>query len=92
MFDSRAEAERVADHLVPQLGLSRSVIRLDADADSMTTAGSAPPTESKGLLASLANLFLPDTDRRTYAERMRRGGVLLSRPPCRPTLRRMVDR
>jgi hypothetical protein len=88
IFDSRAEAEHVADHLVSQLSLSRSVVRLDADADSATTDGSALPRESKGLLASLAGLFVPDTDRHTYAGGMRRGGVLLSRPPCRPTLRR----
>jgi hypothetical protein len=46
MFNSRAEAERVANHLVSQLGLSRSVIRLDTDADSTTTAGSAGPAGS----------------------------------------------
>jgi uncharacterized protein (TIGR02271 family) len=80
MFDNRAEAERATEALVSQAGVSRSAIRLDAGSTttSTTTSGSASGTESKGLLASIADLFLPDEDRHSYAEGMRRGGVLLS--------------
>ena len=91
MFDSRAEAERAADNLVSQLGLSRSAIRLDADAGSTTTTGSVPATESKGLLASIADLFLPDTDRHAYAEGMRRGSVLLSARADEAQMERVSD-
>jgi len=77
MFDSRAEAERAVEALVSQLGLIRSAIRVDANAPS---SGSTADTtyESKGFLASLADLFMPDEDRYAYAEGIRRGGVLLS--------------
>jgi uncharacterized protein (TIGR02271 family) len=89
MFDSRAEAERAADSLVSQLGLSRSAIRVDADAG--TTTGSATGTGGKGLMASLADLFLPDADRHTYAEGMRRGGALLSVRAEEAQMERVAD-
>jgi uncharacterized protein (TIGR02271 family) len=78
MFDSRAEAERATEALVSQAGIARSAVRIDADAGPATTGGSASGTESKGLMASIADLFIPESDRHTYAEGMRRGGVLLS--------------
>ncbi len=78
MFDSRAEAERAMEALVSQAGVSRSAVRIDAQAGSATTGSSSSGTESKGLMASIADLFMPDADRHTYAEGMRRGGVLLS--------------
>jgi stress response protein YsnF len=76
MFDSRAEAERATEALVSNAGVARSSIRIDADAG--TNAGTEGAAGGKGLMASLADLFLPDTDRHSYAEGMRRGGVLLS--------------
>lgn len=78
MFDSRAEAERATEALVSGAGISRSAVRIDANSGSASTTGSASGTESKGLMASIADLFVPDADRHTYAEGMRRGGVLLS--------------
>jgi uncharacterized protein (TIGR02271 family) len=78
MFDSRVEAERATEALVSQAGISRSTIWVDPATGSASTDGSASGTESKGLLASAADLFASDEDRHTYFEGMRRGGVFLS--------------
>ena len=42
------------------------------------TTGSSPATEATGFWASLADLFMPDEDRHTYSEGLRRGSYLLS--------------
>jgi len=47
------------------------------DASSSTTTATTE-RESGGFLDSLANFFMPDDDRSTYSEAVRRGGVLLS--------------
>ncbi len=72
MFDSRAEAERAVEGLVRETGLARTAVRLDAG------AGTAEPQGEKGFLASLRDLFVPDEDRQTYAEGLRRGGAMVS--------------
>jgi uncharacterized protein (TIGR02271 family) len=79
MFNSRAEAERAAEQLVSQLGLDRAVVRLNPEAGATDTGYSqSRPYEETGFFASIKNLFVPDEDRYTYAEGMRRGGVLVS--------------
>jgi len=79
MFDSRAEAEQAVQSLVSEIGLSRSAVRVEPGAEG-TTGGttSASSHEDKGFFASLKDLFVPDEDRYSYAEGMRRGGVLVS--------------
>ncbi len=74
MFDSRAEAERATEDLVREIKLARTAVRLDAG----TGTGTATPQEQKGFLASLRDLFVPDEDRQTYAEGLRRGGAMVS--------------
>jgi len=77
MFDTREAAERAREALVDRVGLDRAHIGLHA-ADADTTQRAEPRHEQKGFLDSLAELFMPDTDRDTYAEGLRRGGFLVS--------------
>jgi hypothetical protein len=80
LFDSRAEADRAAAELhaigVPQEAVS--VIRDETGATAVATDTSKPPREERGFLASLAALFLPAEDQRSYEEGIRRGGVLVA--------------
>jgi uncharacterized protein (TIGR02271 family) len=75
IYDTRSAAEAVRDELVG-LGVPSANIVMrgtESGAASTTTA-----TEDKGFWASLADLFVPDEDRHTYAEGLRRGGYLLT--------------
>jgi len=72
LFDSRAEAERAAQALTSQIGLSGSAVRVEAG------TGSASGEDDKGFFASLRDLFIPDEDRHAYAEGVRRGGAMVS--------------
>ncbi|GAA0594788.1 hypothetical protein GCM10009416_36310 [Craurococcus roseus] len=78
MFDNRAEAEQAIQALVSEVGLSRSAVRVDPGADATTGGATASAHEDKGFFASLKDLFVPDEDRHSYVEGMRRGGVLVS--------------
>jgi stress response protein YsnF len=76
MYDTKGAAERARDDLVA-LGVSSADVTIrGAGAASSATAPTG--AEDKGLWASLADLFVPDEDRSTYAEGVRRGGHLLS--------------
>ena len=75
MFDSHAEAERAAEALISIIGLNRSAVRVETGASMAAGAGA---TEDKGFFASLKDLFMPDEDRSTYAEGLRRGAVLVT--------------
>ena len=77
MFDNRAEAERAVQALVSETGLDRSAVRVDPGTEA-ATGGTASAHEDRGFFASLKDLFVPDEDRHSYAEGMRRGGVLVS--------------
>ena len=79
MFPSKAEAERAGEMLVSQLQLDRGMFRISPGA-GVTDAGydQSRPYEEKGFFGSLKDLFVPDEDRHSYAEGMRRGHVLLS--------------
>jgi len=85
MFDSRAEADSAADALVRDLALNRSAVQVHGgDTTTRTPASSSAATtsdadlESRGFWSSLRDLFVPDEDRSTYAEGIRRGGVVVS--------------
>ncbi|MDB5594571.1 MAG: hypothetical protein JWM36_1532 [Hyphomicrobiales bacterium] len=77
-FDNRTDAEAAVARLV-QIGISRSEIDL-VEGQSQTATGSATSdaNESPGFWASLERMFMPDEDRNTYAEGLRRGGYLVS--------------
>lgn len=77
MFDSRADAEAAKERL-------RSA-RVDADNINLHDKSSAGYSESgysthqdRGLWSSIKNAFVPDEDRHTYEEGVRRGGTLLT--------------
>jgi hypothetical protein len=87
MFDSRAEAERAAETL-RGLGIGAQNIRMhQADAGSgqagttgtgsTTTGTTGTPREDRGILGAIADLFMPDDDRATYSEGLRRGATLV---------------
>src|SRR5215208_1698215 len=76
--------------MLTAIGIPRTNCRLveGASKPSSTTAAKSSssdrdgrvrdPYESKGFWDSLADLFMPDEDRYTYAEGLRRGGYLLT--------------
>jgi uncharacterized protein (TIGR02271 family) len=75
LFDSRAEAEEAVQALVSEVGLDRTSVRVESGATAGTTASGQ---EDKGFFASLRDLFIPDEDRHSYAEGLRRGGAMVS--------------
>jgi uncharacterized protein (TIGR02271 family) len=77
LYDNRADAEEVVERLV-SVGVGRQDISLVQQESSTTGSTASTQQESGGFLDSLANLFMPDDDRTTYSEGVRRGGVLLS--------------
>lgn len=74
-FDSRADAQSAADRL-----REAGVLASDIDVHDSSAAGATGATtdEDKGFWASLADLFMPDEDRYSYSEGIRRGGSVLS--------------
>jgi hypothetical protein len=79
-FDGRPEALRAVDELV-KAGIPRSSVRIlpENEAPATTATGSYDQKrDDKGFWASLADFFLPDDDRYTYAEAMNRGSIMVS--------------
>jgi uncharacterized protein (TIGR02271 family) len=86
-FDSRSDADEAISRLYSE-GVSRDSIRLvpgyerDSDASGSPSGGASPNSAlgdaSVGFFESLRDLFLPDEDRHTYAEGLRRGGFLVT--------------
>ena len=78
-FDSRSDADEAVSRL-RALGISEDAIRLvpgyERDKDTATDTLYDRPGE--GFWDSLRDFFLPDDDRDTYAEGLRRGGVLVT--------------
>jgi len=79
LFDSRAEAERAVEALVQQYGIDRDLVQVHAAGADNVSAGTMEQRseDHHGFLASLRDLFLPDPDRATYAEGIRRGGIMV---------------
>jgi stress response protein YsnF len=75
-FDNRSDAEAAVRRLVNE-GVRRDEIRMVEGAEG-TSTGAKGPEEEKGFWASLADFFMPDEDRHTYAEGLSRGGYMLS--------------
>jgi uncharacterized protein (TIGR02271 family) len=75
MFDSQGDAQRAVDRLV-DAGIPSGSVRLVPGYEN-----DAPVTDRneqhKGFFASLADLFMPDEDRYTYAEGLSRGGYMV---------------
>lgn len=70
MFDSRSEAEAARQQLKSTIGADARII--DKSETSSPTSG-----ESRGFWADLKDAFMPDEDRYSYEEGIRRGGFLL---------------
>jgi uncharacterized protein (TIGR02271 family) len=74
-FDDRSAAERAVENLVSQ-GVPLDQIRFMPGYESNSAA--RQPDDNRGFWESLGDFFLPDEDRYTYAEGLRRGGYLVS--------------
>lgn len=74
-FDSQSDAQNAVDRLI-DAGVSRSDVRLVPGYESDT-----PVTDRSehhgGFFAALADFFMPDEDRYSYAEGLSRGGYLV---------------
>jgi uncharacterized protein (TIGR02271 family) len=82
-FDNRDDAQEAVD-AVRATGVESSDIEMiegsrpGSDAGDRSSMSSERPYHEEGFWASLANLFMPDDDRYTYAEGLRRGGYLVT--------------
>lgn len=74
-FDSQSDAQRAVDRLLAA-GISQGDIRLvpGQGGDAAVTERSE---QHRGFFAALADFFMPDEDRYTYAEGLSRGGYLV---------------
>jgi uncharacterized protein (TIGR02271 family) len=82
LFDSETEAERATEKLA-SAGVNRDQITLvpGAQASSALTTQdqtSREPASEGGFWESLKQFFMPEDDRHSYAEGLRRGAVMLS--------------
>jgi len=77
LYDTRGAAETARDGLI-SLGITESDISIRGTEDTSGSSMSTSGAENKGFWASLGDLFMPDDDRNTYTEGVRRGGYLLS--------------
>ncbi|WP_338662222.1 YsnF/AvaK domain-containing protein [Pararoseomonas sp. SCSIO 73927] len=75
LFDSRAEADAVAEHLRQHDRVNPSRISVHGAGTTATGTGAA---EDRGFWASLRDLFIPDEDRYAYSEGIRRGGFVVT--------------
>ncbi len=85
-FDNRSDAEEAIERLV-SAGITRDQVRMVAGGESGTsgtgTTGASVTHSSygdsgSGFWDALKDLFMPDEDRYTYAEGLRRGGYLVT--------------
>ena len=74
LFDSRDSAERVRSQLL-QLGTSDDAVQI---VDQSYGRGMSNGDDHKGFWESIKDFFVPDEDRSTYTEGLRRGGYLLT--------------
>jgi len=76
-FDEREPAARAVENLV-EAGLPRASVRLVPGNEQSSTASRTEPAETESFWETLKEFFLPDEDRSTYAEGLRRGGYLVT--------------
>ena len=78
LFDTRADAEAGRERLIASRVDADNVrVHEQASADTMA-ATSASTSDGGGMWGSIKNSLLPDEDRQTYEEGVRRGGILLT--------------
>ena len=76
LFDTKADADAGAERL-RQAGVDAGSINVH-DRSSHATAGEYSTRTDQGLWAKIKHAVLPDEDRHTYEEGVRRGGFLLT--------------
>jgi hypothetical protein len=84
-FDNRTDAEEAVQRL-HSAGISRDAVRMMAgyqgrperDVNPDSYRGASENNEGIGFWEALKDLFLPEEDRHTYAEGLRRGGYLVT--------------
>ena len=74
-FDTQNDAQRAVDRLV-EAGIPADSVRLVPGYESDTPVTDRSE-QHRGFFASLADFFMPDEDRYTYAEGLSRGGYLV---------------
>ena len=72
-FDNREDASEAIQRLQ-----TAGIPRTDINMVEGSRSGSSPTQETAGFWESLKEMFLPDEDRYTYAEGLRRGGYLVT--------------
>ncbi len=77
MFDSRSDAEMARDRL-SSIGVNAGDVTIVDQSTSGYSANEYSTHQNKGFWATLKDAFLPDEDRHTYEEGVRRGHYLLT--------------
>jgi len=77
LFDDRSDAEAAQERL-KQSRVDADHIRIHDKSSEGYNETSRSTHEDRGIWASIKNAFLPDEDRHTYEEGVRRGGYLLT--------------
>src|SRR4051812_1819848 len=90
LFDKRDTASEAVEELV-KAGFPRATVRLIAGSRQPSSSDERKPHAEKGFWESLKEFFLPDEDRYTYAEGLRRGGYLLTVSTNEANYQRALD-
>jgi len=81
LFDKRADALKAVEDLV-RAGIPRSAVRVTPEQDLTASGSTITPYDAhrdeKGFWATLADFFMPEDDRYTFAEAMNRGSILVT--------------
>ncbi|RYY17305.1 MAG: hypothetical protein EON55_02470 [Alphaproteobacteria bacterium] len=77
LFDDRSDAEAAQERL-KQSNVDADHVRIHDKSSEGYSETSRSTHEDRGIWASIKNAFLPDEDRHTYEEGVRRGGYLLT--------------
>src|SRR5215204_1540530 len=92
-FDNRQDADEAIQRLVAE-GVSRTGINIVEGSQGSaqgSTAARSSSQEDMGFWDALKDLFLPDEDRSTYAEGLRRGGYLVTVRASDAQYERVID-
>jgi uncharacterized protein (TIGR02271 family) len=89
-FDNREDANEAIERLV-RAGISRGDIRMVEGSGGSTTASVSRDDEGPGFWEALKDLFLPDEDRATYSEGLRRGGYVVTVQASDASYERALD-
>ncbi len=87
-FDTKGAAEQAVSD-IEAAGVPRHDITMVEGGTG--AAGVASPPSHEGFLASLKDMFMPEEDRYSYAEGLRRGGYLVSVRAGQVDLERVLD-